>query len=265
MSRTTLVILALLVANSAAAHDTWIVPHRFHLRESDAVALSVTSGMEFPKLDHAIKPDRVAEARSRAGGGETAALPAPREAAHALTFRGRAGRGVTAFWVVLHPRPSQLKPEQVREYVEHLGIANPEGTIARWQTEGSRGVAYRYVKYAKTFVRAASTATNDAWRIPAGMRLELMPESDPTRLSAGSMIRFVLVDRGKPIPRYPVSVIHRSTTKTYTTDEDGRVTIDVASGGPYLVRATTLERSAAAGTDWDVHFTTLTFEAHSRR
>lgn len=266
MRRVTLLAAALSVswAGSAAAHDTWLAPDRYHLRASGGVTLSLSSGMEFPKLDHAIKPERVVEAKSRNSSAQADALGAGIEAAHALTFPARPARGVTTFWAVLHPRPSELKAEQVREYVEHLGIADPESTIARWQKKGSTGVAYRYMKYAKTFVRVGNSNSGNAWRLPAGMRLELVPETDPTRMTAGSTLRLLLLDHGKPRARYPVSVIHGGVTKPYVTDGNGRVTVDVAARGPYLVRATTLEPSSAAATEWDVHFTTLTFEAHSR-
>lgn len=265
-----LVALSVISAGSAFAHDTWLAPDRFHLRRPGSVTLSLTSGMEFPKLDHAIKSDRIADAKARSTHARTEALPVGVERAHALTFRTRTQNGVTAFWTVLHPRPSQLKAEQVPEYVQHLGISDAEQTIERWRKQGSTGVTYRYTKYAKTFVRVGSALDSaatgrDAWATPAGLRLELVPESDPTRLIAGSTLRLVLLDAGQPRARYPVSVVHGGATTAYVTDDGGHVTVDIRGHGPYLVRAATLERSPIAASEWDVHFTTLTFEAHSRR
>lgn len=260
----TRIFIAALILSTAAqalAHDTWLAPARFQLKTPASVTLSLSSGMEFPKLDHAIKPDRIAVAKLRTGAGKSGDLPAGVESSSALTFRARAAKGVTTFWVVLNPRPSELKPEQVREYVGHLGIADPERTLAAWEQKGSTKLAYRYIKYAKAFVRAGRAGGARAWSQPAGMRLELVPETDPTRVGPGSTLRFLLLDQGKPRGRYPVSVIHAGATSAFRTDAEGHVAVEVPTPGTYLVRATTLEASAAPDTEWDVHFTTLAFEA----
>ena len=267
LSRTAIVVILAALPLSALGHDTWLAPDRYHRQRPGAVRLSLTSGMEFPKLDHAIKRDRVAVARARDASGGAVNIVDSVDAEHALMFRSDLRRGVTAFWVVLHPRPSQLKAEQVREYVEHLGISDPETVIADWDKKRAATLPYRYVKYAKTFVRAGETnqTRGGSWRDATGMRLELVPETDPTRVTAGGTLRFLLLDEGKPRARYPVSVIHNSTTRALRTDDEGRVTIDVPTAGPYLVRATTLVPSAVQDVEWDVHFTTVSFEAHANR
>lgn len=265
LSRST--VLAVLASWSVAvlAHDTWLAPDRYHRVSQGAVTLSLTSGMEFPKLDHAIKPDRVAVAEARDASRRTVDITTTTEAEHALTLTRNVADGVSTFWVILHPRPSQLEAAQVREYVEHLGLADPEAVIAAWEKKRAASVSYRYVKYAKTFVRAGHAERGRAWSEASGMRLELVPETDPTRLAAGDDLRLRLIDEGKALPRYPVSVIHDGGTRTYQTDEQGRVTIEIPAAGPYLVRAATLVGSAVPETEWDVHFTTLTFEAHGHQ
>lgn len=265
-NRTRIAIAALIVSTAAQAlaHDTWLAPARFRLKTPATVTLSLSSGMEFPKLEHAIKSDRVVVAKMQTDSGKPADLPAGVESSNALMFRARAAKGVTMFWAVLNPRPSELKPEQVREYVGHLGITDPEGTIAAWEKKGSTKLAYRYMKHAKTFVRAGRAGGGQAWSKPAGMRLELVPQTDPTRVGPGGTLQFQLLDQGKPRGRYPVSVIHDGATSAFTTDAEGHVAIEVRKPGPYLVRATTLEASAAPDTEWDVYFTTLVFEAQPR-
>ena len=246
----------------SSAHDTWLVPERFHRSESGAVTLSLTSGMEFPQLEHAIKRDRVAIAEARGESGRLVEVRVSGDAAKSLTLKAQAPRGVTAFWVVLQPRPSELKAEQVREYVDHLNVPDPAAMYEAWRKKGATALNYRYTKYAKTFVRAATSGGSRSWSDAVGLRLELVPENDPTRLTAGQTLRLVLFDEGKARWRHPVSVINGGATRMYMTDDDGRVTIDVRSAGQYLVRATTVEPSAIPTSEWDVHFTTLTFEAH---
>lgn len=258
--RTLAAAVTVLFATSAVAHDTWLAPDRYHRASPSTVRLFLTSGMAFPKLDHPIQPDRVAIGKGRDASGRTVALVPERETADALVLSCAIALGVTTFSVVLHPRPSQLKPGQVRDYVAHLGLADPETVIGAWKKRGETAVQYRYVKYAKTFVRAGDADGGRTWGDPAGMRLEFVPENDPTLVSPRDTMRVVLLDGRKPRTRYPISVVHGGTLREYRTDDQGRATIEIPASGPYLVRATTLVVSNMPDTDWDVHFTTLSFE-----
>lgn len=249
------------------AHDTWLAPYRFHPAAAGPVTLSLSSGMEFPKLDHAIAPDRVASANWQTAR-DRGALTAGTSAAHALEFRADAAQGITVYSVVLHPRPSKLKREEVREYIDHLGIPNANEVFAAWeQTSKADETGYRYMKYAKTFVRAGAADTSRVWAEPAGMRLELIPQADPTSLAAGGTLAVVLLDRGKPLPRYPVALVREGANEPISavTDAEGRVLLTVPEAGRYMLRATTLEPSVDHTAAWDVHFTTVTFEAGPER
>lgn len=257
--------LALLIlAAPIHAHDTWLAPAVYRTAAEGPVTLSLSSGMEFPKLDHAIAPDRVASAtwRSADGRGD---LPAGTSGTNALEWRARTAAGITTFSVVLHPRPSKLKREQVREYVDHLGIPNAAAVFAEWQrTSKDEETAYRYMKYAKTFVRAGAATDSRTFAQPAGMRLELVPQNDPTSLTAGGALEVVLLDAGKALAHYPVSLLREGAKEPIAaaTDGEGRVRLRVPGKGRYMLRATTLEPSAEKAAAWDVHFTTITFEAN---
>ena len=260
-----LVLIAVaLLAAPVHAHDTWLAPDRARAAAAGPVTLSLSSGMEFPKLDHAIAPDRVASAKWQRAG-DRGALPTGTSAAHALEFRADAAQGITIYSVVLHPRPSKLKREQVREYVDHLGIPNAKEVFAAWeQSAKSEETGYRYMKYAKTFVRTGASDSSRAWAEPAGMRLELIPQNDPTAVTSGGTLDVVLLDRGKPLPRYPVALLRERAKEPVSavTDAEGRVRLTLPAAGRYMLRATTLEPSADTTARWDVHFTTMTFDAH---
>lgn len=262
-----LTLLSLLILTvPAGAHDTWLAPDRYRAAAAGPVTLSLSSGMEFPKLDHAIAPDRVASAKwqTARNRGE---LPTGTSAAHALEFRADVGQGITVYSVVLHPRPSKLKREQVREYIDHLGIPNANAAFTEWErTAKSNETGYRYMKYAKTFVRTGAADTSRVWAEPAGMRLELIPQNDPTSLTAGVTLEVLLADRGKPLPRYPVALLREGAKEPINavTDAEGRVRLDVPEAGRYMLRATILEPSEDKAAAWDVHFTTMTFEVSAK-
>jgi len=224
--------------------------------------------MDYPTLDHPIAVDRVDSARWRSARG-TGDLAAGKPAANSLEFRATAGEGVTAFAVVLQPRPSKLKREQVREYVDHLGIPNADQVHAEWE-RGSKAeeTGYRYMKYAKTFVRTGrKSGKSDVWDTPLGMRLELVPQSDPTSLVVGRALEVLLLDRGKPLARYPVTLLREGTKDPITsvTDDQGRTRLQLKTPGRYMLRGTTLDASVQKETAWDVHFATMTFDVTAER
>ncbi len=254
-------LLITFAATPTFAHDTWLAPNKYRQARPAAVTLSLSSGMEFSKLDHAIAPDRIERTEWRSSRG-TGSLPGGTTGTHALQFLADAGPGVTAFAVVLHPRPSKLKREQVREYVDHLGIPNADAIHAEWERSSPADeTGYRYMKYAKTFVRTGAAGQSRVWTEPIGMRLELVPQNDPTSLVSGGTLEVLLVDRGKPLPHHPIALVHEGAKepRAFKTDSEGRVRLTLSKPGAFMLRATTLESSAENATAWDVHFTTMTF------
>lgn len=257
-----LVLLAILTVTPALrAHDTWLAPDRLRAGTSSRTTLSLSSGMEFPALDHAIAADRVASAiwrTARASG----MLPPGTSTAHALTFRAAAPKGLSVYAVTLHPRSSSLKRAQVREYIDHLGIPDAASAFSAWEQRAAvEETPYRYVKYAKTIVRRGADASR-VWAQPVGMRLEIVPQSDPTAVTAGSTIEVLVLDGGKPLARYPVSMLRAGAAEPITaaTGADGRARFTLFAAGQHMIRATKLEPSADRASVWDVHFTTFTFE-----
>lgn len=241
------------------AHDTWIVPNRFHLRAPGAVKISLTSGMAFPTLDTAIKPDRIAVASVRTARGVTD-LKSISSADKALELRTRlAGSGVAVFWVALNPRPIELQPDDVQHYLEEIGA--PPAVQASWQRSETKRWNERYVKHAKTFVRVGSSPGANHWADPVGMRLELVPEQDPTRAKPGDRLTFALLNAGKPLAGQAVYVVREGEAEALkrTTDGTGRISFVIPRSGKYMVRSTVLRESNEPETDWDSDFTTLTF------
>lgn len=263
-----LLLLALTVAAFCAAplhaHDTWLAPDAFRRTTPGPVTLSLSSGMAFPQLDHAIAPDRPASMKWQGARGQ-GDLPAGRSAANALEFRAHAPQGVTVYTVVLHPRAGRLKRAQVGEYIDHLGIPNANDVFAAWKKAEPEETGYRYIKYAKTFVRAGTADSPGAWLEPAGMRLELVPQNDPTSVMEGGTLDVMLRDAGKPLGRHPVALLREGAKETGSavTDAEGRVRVTLPAPGRYMLRATTLEPSADPGATWDVHFTTMTFDVEA--
>ncbi len=255
-------LLCATLSNVAFAHDTWLVAQRPTAALGSSVILDLTSGMAFPALDYAIKPDRVARASVRLAG-KTSPVKNQKSAAHSLRFSALVPEpGIATVWVELAPKSLDLTPPKVKEYLDEIG-ASPEIRHAYEAAPEPRRWREVYVKHAKTFVRVGEPKEDRSWAEPVGMDLEIVPEKDPSTLQAGDDLPVRVIRQGKPAASFSVGLVREGDAHgtLKTTDTEGRVTFRLDRAGRWMLRGTDLRRSAKPGTDWESDFTTLTLVA----
>lgn len=248
-----------LIATTVLAHDTWLLPSRFSSASGRTVSVDLTSGMAFPQLEYAIKPERVQRAVSLCPSGEQA-MPGPKRKEKALRFAARCSNpGVAQIIVELAPKDLELTPDKVAEYLHEIGAEETIGRVWSALPEPKRW-RERYVKHAKTYVRFGS---GSIVRVPpeAGMSLEIVPEEDPTLLRVGGTLSMVLMDHGTPLTDAKVGIVSPGVPDSFaTTDASGRAKIPLTRGGTWLLRFTRLRRSSIRDLEWESDFTTMSFE-----
>lgn len=252
------------LATSALAHDTWLIPDQFNLAPKSTVTLDMTSGMEFPKLDAGPKPERVQSAQCRLAG-KTFEITNKTAAPNSLQFKAELpDAGVATFWVKLPPRSIELKPEEVKEYLDEVDA--PEALRKEWAEMKEQRWRESYTKHQKTFARVGDPASDRSWAEPVGTFLEIVPEKDPTTLKAGDDFPVRVLKDGKPFADFSLNAVSAGQPKgeTRKTDADGRVTFRVDAGGRWLLRGTDIRRSKQPETDWESDFVTLTVEVNGK-
>jgi len=257
-------LLSLALAAPAVAHDTWLLPARHAVPAGTTVVLDLTSGMAFPAPETAIKPERISHAACRLAG-KTFDIAARSAGPKSLRLKPRlADPGIASLWVELAPKSIELKPDQVKEYLDEIGAA---AEVRKVWDEGGKERRWRelYAKHAKTYVRVGEPGADRSWAEPAGMALEIVPEKDPTALRPGDELPLRLLQGGKPLANFPLGLVGEGDSKGLlrATDAEGRVTFPLARAGRWLVRATQLRRSSKPGTDWESDFATLTLEVRA--
>lgn len=255
------VSLIFLIALVASAHDTWLLARRASVPPGAVARLDLTSGMAFPALDYAIKPDRVSSARCRLNG-KTFEM-ARSSAVKSLAFRVRLPHeGIATLWVELKPKALELTPKQVEEYFDDINA--PAALRLSWKNAGgTKRWREIYTKHAKTFVKVGEAVADRSWAEPVGMALEIVPEKNPTTLRAGDDFPVRVLRNGFPLPNFSLGIVREgnSLSEFQTTDAEGRVTFRLARSGKWLLRGTELRPSNKPETDWESDFSTLTIEA----
>jgi uncharacterized GH25 family protein len=253
-------MLVVVFAVCSFAHDTWLIPSSFVVARDAILSLDLTSGMMFPALDTSIKPERLERARCRLAGHEFELTEFVSQLT-SLRFSSRLNEpGIATFWVDLKPRALQLNTAQVREYLDEIG-ASPALRKAWSAAKRPRRWRELYTKHSKTFVRVGEPGSDQSWAGPVGMRLEIVPEKDPTALRAGDAFPVRVLKDGSPLQDFSLGLVfekarHGTIAKT---DSAGRVTVHINRKGRYMLRGTDLRKTSQPDIDWESDFTTLTF------
>jgi uncharacterized GH25 family protein len=253
--------LILSAALAVSAHDTWLLARRVFVAPGASVWLDLTSGMAFPILDYAIKPERVSMARFRLNG-HTREIAARTSARKSLALHvPLSAAGVATFWVELKPKSLELTPEQVAEYFDEI---NASGELRHsWANAGgTKRWREIYTKHAKTFVRVGRADADRSWSQPVGLALEIVPETDPTALKAGDNFTVRVLKNGAPLPDFSLGIVREGNIlgEFQKTDAAGRVSFRLARSGKWLMRATELRPANKPDTEWESDFTTLTIQ-----
>jgi uncharacterized GH25 family protein len=245
-----------LVAASASAHDTWLLPRPSASRTPTSLSLALTSGMAFPTLESTIRPERVRRAAVRVGGRERALSSRAGAKALALGASG-VGEGTAVAWVELHPRPLELTPAQVDEYLEEIGEKERVGPAWAARPEPKRWREV-YRKLAKAVCSVGRAGGDDAsWGDPVGLALEIVPETSPARVAPGGDFAVRVLKEGKPLADFAVSAVRAGGKRTLRrTDSEGRVAFVLDRPGPWMLAA--VELRPAKDDEWESDFTTLT-------
>ena len=248
------ILLALTLASSAFAHDTWIAPDQFG--QCGAVTLHMTSAPEFGKLETPIEPSRVQRA--------IIVIPhrrinmTPVVAKRSLDFNVDVPEeGMSIAAVELAPKTIDLTPAQVTEYLDEIGAsddirAQRNAHPGRWRET--------YTKHAKTFIRCSGRG--DAY-LSLDMGFEMIPQgTDPTALKAGDTMRVVLVAPKQPPVVAPIVVEREGAGRVATVmpGKDRIAAIKFDQPGRYMLSATWLRPGDGNAADWVSDFTTLTFD-----
>lgn len=251
--------LAAVACCDARAHDTWLLAEPgSHLGTSGAQTLALTSGMEFPLADYAVKPERIAAKGCRLSDGPCS-LTIGKRGAHALTlFAAIPATSAAVVWVDLAPKTLSLDEAKVREYFAEID-ASPE-IRAEWEAKTKpRRWRETYVKHAKSLTGSNASA-DTAWSTSVGSALEIVPDAQAT-LTVDRDAEFRVLVQGQPLADFPIGVVSGRPARAQFlhTDTQGRVHVHIDQKGEWLLRVTRLVPSTRPAVDWTSDFATLTF------
>jgi hypothetical protein len=261
-ARAAAIILLALVARGALAHDTWIAPRKVRVDAAQPMVLDVTSGGAFPALDFAIRPERVARAAVRLGGRITP-IEEKQRLLHSLRMSVKpSGNGIAAILLTLPPKELEVETEKVSHYLDEIGA--DAGLRRQWDSmPAPKKWIETYTKAAKTFVAVGDAGSDESWKEPVGLPLEIVPLTHPLESRAGTTFTVRVLKAGKPFVGFALAAVGAGGKRTLRrTNEDGIVSFTCDRPGRWLFSGTDLR---PVGARWESDFTTLTVDVRPAR
>jgi uncharacterized GH25 family protein len=182
-------------------------------------------------------------------------------AEHSLQLNATLGEpGIATLWVDVAPRTIDLAPKDVEEYLVDIGAS--ELVKQRWLATPGKRWREMYSKHAKAFVRVGDGGSDRSWSEPVGMFLEIVPQSDPTKLVVGGELSVQVLRDRSSIPGFSVAVSREGSAREQMqkTDGGGLATFKLDAPGRWLVHGTLLRAMPGPDVDWESHFTALTVD-----
>ena len=252
-------LLALLPAGPALAHDTWFEA-RSH-QQPGRLLMALGTGNQFPALEFAMD-HRYVPLNGCEQGGKPLALQGIAMASKSLLLLAQApGAGPVSCWAQSVPFELEMAADKIAIYLDEINP--PQATRDRWAAMAARGLTWheRYVKNARIEFAGASSDKASTAR-PSGMGLDVLMLSGLQAVRSGDALVFQVLRDGKPLADFAVEL--RSTSPGHglwlRTDAQGTVRTTAPAPGRWLLRGTDLRIAEDNPDQWDSRFITLAFE-----
>ena len=268
------VLLTMLVAVVADAHDLFLRPRDFVVRAGSEVRVRVLNGT-FTSSESSVARDRLRDLTvvgpsgtthpDRSGWTDDAKESGWRVATSAP--------GTYLLGASLDQKTIRLTGTQFNGYLREEGLHD---VVSARKTARQLGnpAHERYAKHVKALIRAqgnasaASTGADTAYRVMLGYPAELVPLDDPYVLPAGGMLRVRAYADGRPIANQVVQAGGRTTSggrikqREVRTDAAGMARFRLDTRGTWYVKFIHMRdvpASAGDSVNYESKWATLTF------
>lgn len=265
-------VTAVAVASSLAlAHDFWLVPNAFAVRNGEPLEVAGRTSTRFPTSLSAVAPERVASARL-VSAREDVAIGHLSVEGKALRLRHRpSAPGQYVVAVALVPRESRSTPAGLARYI---ALEGAPALAERYQRERRlpRGDSVTQVvtKFAKTMVDVGR-AGPAAFDRRVGHSLEIVPRNDARGLMSHDTLHVQVWYRGAPLPGaqlFAGGAVPADSSATdppdqqdvqAVTDAEGKARLPLGAGDLWNVRTLHAAAVPRVNSDdrWEVLFATL--------
>lgn len=247
-------------AATAFAHDFWIEPAKFRARVDEDVVIGLRNGVTFPgapvaRDDALIErfvvagPEGTSDVRGADRTNPAGSVTGAKDGIYVLGYRGKR-------------RYVELAAEKFEAYLKEEGLDAISKLRAERKHTKKAGREV-FSRCAKALLKVGEGA-KDGHDRRLGLTVEIVPETNPYLVAAGTECSFLLLRDGKPLADALVVARCRADADhpvSARTDKDGRVRLKLGAAGEWLVKSVVMtEAPADVNADWESIWASLTFE-----
>jgi uncharacterized GH25 family protein len=255
-----LAAFAALAASAAWAHDFWISPSKFRVAKGGSVDLPLRVGEDYageavPRDDLRIEkfvvlgPDGTEDVKGENGKDPAGSVTLAKDGVHVVVFRSKR-------------RSIELEAAKFEAYLKEEGLDAVAKARAERKETDKKGREV-YSRCAKALLLCGDGAKDGFDRV-AGLRMEIVPETNPYASAANDELTFRVVFDEKPLANGLVVARSRAEPKhtvSARSGEDGRVKLKLDRAGEWLVKCTHMVVAPEeTGMDWESLWASVTFE-----
>jgi uncharacterized GH25 family protein len=256
-----LLLLALLGAAPAWAHDFWIEPSTFTPAPGARVAVHLRVGQEF-KGDPVPRTDARIERFAAVGPAGEAPIPGV-DGTDPAGFATLAQPGLYLLVFDSDRAAVELPGPKFEEYLGLEGLERIHDLRARKNQTALPGREV-YSRNVKSLLTVGSPAGAKGYDRVLGLDLELIPGKDPTRLANTEKLPLRLLYRGAPLAGAKVVALRKDRPKPAAetrTDKKGYAELPIDGPGIWLIKAVhMIPAPKGANADWESFWASLTFQ-----
>lgn len=243
-------LFLVMFASSLLAHDMWLEPVHFSGTKGKPAELRLLVGERYaPEAERPLGIDRAYRFQFFDDEKMTDLLEQDE-----LLFP----RGSGAVVMERIPASIEMPAEKFNTYLEEEGHFD---VIHRRIEAGAydHPVRERYTRHLKLILAGSQHQDNDYGHI-FGLKLELVPRTDPRTVRAGQAFEVLVLFDGKPLTNARLAIYQKdSAEKLARTDSAGKARFTVKRG-TILVRTTHLRPCECDDADYESSWAALTFE-----
>jgi uncharacterized GH25 family protein len=252
-----------LLAAAALAHDFWIEPPHHRVAKGDTVTLPLRHGDDYPgeavprdelRIEKfaVLGPDGEAAVKGEDGKDPAGSFAPAKDGIYVVVFRSKR-------------RSIELAAAKFEAYLREEGLEHIV-KLREERKETDKPGHEVYSRCAKALIRAGDAA--EGFDRVAGLRCEVVPETNPFAAAPGDALTFRVLFEGKPLERGLVVARNNPDPKhtvSARTDAAGRVKLTLDRAGAWMVKCThMIPAPAETGMDWESLWASVTFDIASR-
>lgn len=263
------------------SHDMFLKLRSYHLSPLRNASIELFNGT-FDRSDNTIDRNRMLDV-SLVGNGERTLMDTIQWSEDGETTVLKFVTGEAGTWVAgvsTAPRNIELDAEAFNGYLEHDGVLDE----LEWRKANNamgKAAVEKYSKHVKCIFQVGDKKTTD-WDTELGYPIEFVPLSNPYEAEVGDQLQFKLLRNGSPLTgqlvyadfREPGHVHdhdhdhtgegeddhHHHHAASFTTNDDGVVTIKITDEGIWYLRTIHMEHRSEEGLTHESNWATVTFQ-----